>query len=91
MHPRPRPPSPCPCVLLTPPSSHMLSHLSPFLHPYAQELRETIVPSARAYPLHALLDECSHYYRKTGRRVTFEYTLLSGVNDSDAHVSNHSQ
>ncbi len=34
----------------------------------------------------ALLEDCVAFYEKTGRRITFEYVLLAGVNDSDAHV-----
>ncbi|KXZ55177.1 hypothetical protein GPECTOR_3g323 [Gonium pectorale] len=56
------------------------------LHAPNQALRETIIPSAKAYPLEALMDDCSSYFRATGRRVTFEYTLLSGVNDEKAHA-----
>jgi hypothetical protein len=35
----------------------------------------------------ALMQDCATYFKVTGRRVTFEYTLLAGVNDSPAHVS----
>jgi 23S rRNA (adenine2503-C2)-methyltransferase len=42
--------------------------------------------SARAFPLAALLEECRTYFKITGRRVTFEYTLMSGVNDSPENV-----
>ena len=38
--------------------------------------------SARVYPLEALMMDCREYFRTTGRRVTFEYTVLAGVNDS---------
>eukprot|EP00892_Ulva_mutabilis_P008955 jgi/Ulvmu1/6431/UM003_0060.1 len=52
------------------------------LHAPNQELRESLVPSARAYPIEQLLRDCGAYFRATSRRVTFEYTLLRGVNDS---------
>ncbi|GAQ82555.1 ribosomal RNA large subunit methyltransferase [Klebsormidium nitens] len=52
------------------------------LHAPNQRLREQIIPSARSYPLNALLTDCREYFAKTGRRVSFEYTLLAGVNDS---------
>lgn len=42
--------------------------------------------SAKAYPLHALLEDCRSFFEQTGRRVTMEYTLLAGVNDSPAQV-----
>jgi len=58
------------------------STLAVSIHAPNQQLRESIVPSAKAYPLHALLQDCAEYFRVTGRRVTFEYTLLAGVNDS---------
>ena len=37
--------------------------------------------SARVYPLEALMMDCQEYFRVTGRRVTFEYTVLAGIND----------
>lgn len=46
------------------------------LHAPNQELRESIVPSAKSYPLQALIEDCQDYFLETGRRVTFEYTLL---------------
>ena len=51
------------------------------LHASNQQLREQLIPSAKRYPLSTLLDECREYVRLTGRRVTFEYILLAGVND----------
>ncbi len=51
------------------------------LHASNQRQREQLIPSAKAYPLTALLDECREYVQLTGRRVTFEYILLAGVND----------
>ncbi|GFR39696.1 hypothetical protein Agub_g175, partial [Astrephomene gubernaculifera] len=57
------------------------------LHAPNQELRAAIIPSARAYPLEALMADCAGFYRRTGRRITFEYTLLAGVNDSDSHAA----
>ncbi|PNW88753.1 hypothetical protein CHLRE_01g043000v5 [Chlamydomonas reinhardtii] len=56
------------------------------LHAPNQALRESIIPSAKAYPIEALLEDCAAYFKRTGRRVTFEYTLLSGVNDEVAHA-----
>lgn len=43
--------------------------------------------SAKAYPLQALMEDSRQFFRATGRRVTFEYTLMAGVNDSVAQVS----
>lgn len=62
------------------------------LHASNQQIREQLVPSAHQYPLEALLDDCRDYVRLTGRRVTFEYILLAGLNDEpeDAiELANH--
>ncbi|CAM8892862.1 unnamed protein product [Rhodiola kirilowii] len=69
-------------------ASHKLqSTLAVSLHAPNQKLRETIIPSAKSYPLDALLMDCRDYFQETGRRVTFEYTLLAGVNDEPEHAS----
>jgi 23S rRNA (adenine2503-C2)-methyltransferase len=57
------------------------------LHASNQQLREKLIPSARRYPLEALLDECREYVQITGRRVTFEYILLAGLNDLPEHAA----
>ncbi len=49
------------------------------LHASNQALRETLIPSARQYPFEQLIEECYEYVHLTGRRVTFEYILLSGL------------
>lgn len=51
------------------------------LHASNQTLRQQLIPSAKKYTLDRLLDECRDYVRITGRRVTFEYILLAGIND----------
>jgi 23S rRNA (adenine2503-C2)-methyltransferase len=56
------------------------------LHAPDQRTRERLVPSASAYPLDALLEDCRLYKKQTGRRVTFEYALLAGENDSPEHA-----
>ena len=56
------------------------------IHAPNQAVRQKIIPSAKAYPLDALLQDCQRFLEVTGRRVTFEYTLLAGVNDSPAQV-----
>ena len=63
-------------------AAQLQSTLAVSLHAPDQELRQSIIPSAKAYPLNDLLDDCEQYFVATGRRVTFEYTLLAGVNDS---------
>ncbi len=57
------------------------------LHSSNQTLRTQLIPSAQQYPLSDLLDECREYVAVTGRRVTFEYILLAGLNDSEAHAA----
>jgi 23S rRNA (adenine2503-C2)-methyltransferase len=52
------------------------------LHAATDELRDRLVPINRRYPLGELLDACRAYTALTGRRVTFEWALIAGVNDS---------
>ncbi|BBD58959.1 radical SAM domain-containing protein [Nostoc sp. HK-01] len=61
------------------------------LHAPNQALREKLIPSARFYPFEDLLAECREYVAITGRRVTFEYVLLAGVNDLPQHALELSQ
>jgi 23S rRNA (adenine2503-C2)-methyltransferase len=56
------------------------------LHAPNQELRERLIPTARAYPFDSLLDDCRHYLELTGRRVSFEYILLGELNDHPKHA-----
>ncbi|NET34821.1 MAG: 23S rRNA (adenine(2503)-C(2))-methyltransferase RlmN [Cyanothece sp. SIO1E1] len=56
------------------------------LHASNQALRQRLIPSASKYPLASLLEECRAYVQITGRRVTFEYILLAGVNDCPTHA-----
>ncbi|MFN6559827.1 MAG: 23S rRNA (adenine(2503)-C(2))-methyltransferase RlmN [Nostoc sp. ChiSLP01] len=65
---------------------HLQITLAVSLHAPNQALREQLIPSARAYPLEDLLAECREYVEITGRRVTFEYILLAGVNDLPEHA-----
>ena len=61
-------------------------NLAVSLHAANDELRNELVPINRRYPLDALMDACADYLRQTGRRVSFEWALIDGVNDrrSDA-------
>jgi 23S rRNA (adenine2503-C2)-methyltransferase len=52
------------------------------LHAPNQEARQKLMPIARAYKLEELLEAVNYYTKKTGRRVTFEYGLMSDQNDS---------
>jgi 23S rRNA (adenine2503-C2)-methyltransferase len=56
------------------------------LHAPNQELREELIPSARKYQIEELFAECRDYVEMTGRRVSFEYILLAGVNDLPEHA-----
>ncbi len=56
------------------------------LHAPDQRLREELIPTAHAYPIEALLDDCRRYVVITGRRVSFEYILLGGLNDQPHHA-----
>ncbi|KAG0576652.1 hypothetical protein KC19_5G096400 [Ceratodon purpureus] len=68
-------------------AAHKLqSTLAISLHAPNQDLRSQIVPSAKGYPLDALLEDCKYYFETTGRRLSFEYTLLAGVNDQREHA-----
>jgi 23S rRNA (adenine2503-C2)-methyltransferase len=51
------------------------------LHASNQKLRSQLIPSAKHYTLKHIMEDCREYVRITGRRVTFEYVLLAGVND----------
>jgi 23S rRNA (adenine2503-C2)-methyltransferase len=67
-------------------ASQLRATLAVSLHASNQPLREKLIPSAKHYPLEALLDECREYVQLTGRRVTFEYILLAGLNDCPEHA-----
>lgn len=56
------------------------------LHSAVQSTRDTLMPGVRAYPLDALRDSLVDYAEKTGRRPSVEYTLIAGVNDTDAEL-----
>lgn len=56
------------------------------LHGATQEKRRKLMPVAEKYDLVKVLDACDDYFRKTGRRVTFEYSLIEGVNDTAEDV-----
>lgn len=52
------------------------------LHAPNNEIRDMLMPINKAYPLEKLMEEIRHYIKMTNRRVTFEYILLAGINDS---------
>ncbi len=53
------------------------------LHASNQEKRLSLMPVANKYDIHEVVDACRYYFDQTGRRVTFEYSLVGGVNDTD--------
>lgn len=53
------------------------------LHSPNDELRRTIMPIANKYSINQIIEACRYYFEKTGRRITFEYSLIEGVNDSE--------
>jgi 23S rRNA (adenine2503-C2)-methyltransferase len=55
------------------------------LHAPEDRLRDELVPLNRKYPLAALMEACRTFARTTGKRVTFEYIHLPGVNDLPGH------
>ncbi len=57
------------------------------LHSAIQKTRDAIMPGVRTYPLTQLRETLSTYATRTGRRPTFEYALIAGVNDTDAELA----
>ena len=49
------------------------------------------MPVANKYEIHEVVDACRYYFAQTGRRVTFEYSLVGGVNDTDEDAAELSQ
>ncbi len=60
--------------------------LSVSLHAPNDEIRNTIMPVNKAYPVDQLLDACRRYYKATNRRISFEYAMIDGVNDSEENA-----
>nr|WP_176718844.1 23S rRNA (adenine(2503)-C(2))-methyltransferase RlmN [Caloranaerobacter ferrireducens] len=61
--------------------------LSISLHSAFDNERRKIMPIANKYTIKDILDACKYYVSKTNRRITFEYTLINGVNDSVRHAN----
>ena len=57
--------------------------LSVSLHAPDSETRSRIMPVNKAYDVEALFAACHRYFQKTGRRISFEYAMIDGVNDND--------
>ena len=61
------------------------------LHASNNEKRKELMPIANQYEIHEVLDACRTYFDKTGRQLTFEYSLVSGVNDTDQDAAELSE
>jgi len=57
------------------------------LHASNQKIRESIIPSAKNYDIKNIIEDCREFVRDTGRRVSFEYLMLSGINDKLEHAN----
>ena len=53
------------------------------LHATTDEKRKQLMPIANRYSIKEIMDACAYYFEVTGRRITFEYSLVGGVNDSE--------
>lgn len=60
--------------------------LSVSLHAPDDETRSKIMPANRGRGVEQLMDCCRRYYEKTGRRISFEYAMIDGVNDTEYHA-----
>lgn len=60
--------------------------LSVSLHAPDDETRSKIMPANRGRGVDALMDACKRYYDRTGRRISFEYAMIDGVNDTEYHA-----
>lgn len=65
--------------------------LSVSLHAPNDEIRSRTMPVNRRWPIETLLKACRAYTKETGRRISFEYALISGVNDSDENAAELAQ
>ena len=61
-------------------------HLAVSLHAATQAERAALVPAAKKWPLDELMAACRTYSETTGRRIFYEWTLIEGKNDSEAHA-----
>ena len=60
--------------------------LSVSLHAPDDETRSKLMPANRGRGVRQLMDCCRRYYEKTGRRISFEYAMIDGVNDTEKHA-----
>ena len=62
---------------------HLQITLALSLHAATDEKRRELMPVANRYSLQELMEACTYYFEQTGRRITFEYSLVKGVNDTN--------
>ena len=62
-------------------------NLAVSLHAPNDLIRKEIMPITNRYPIRDLIDACKYYISKTNRRITFEYALIRGLNDSSEHAA----
>ncbi|MBR1930782.1 MAG: 23S rRNA (adenine(2503)-C(2))-methyltransferase RlmN [Lachnospiraceae bacterium] len=62
---------------------HLQITLALSLHATTDEKRKRLMPIANRYSIRELMEVCDYYFSQTGRRITFEYSLVGGVNDTD--------
>lgn len=62
---------------------HLQITLALSLHAATDEKRKKLMPVANRYSIAELMEACEYYFEQTGRRITFEYSLVKGVNDSE--------
>ena len=63
-------------------NEHLQITLALSLHATTDEKRKKLMPIANKYSIAELMDACRFYFEQTGRRITFEYSLVGGVNDT---------
>lgn len=56
------------------------------LHAPNDEIRRQTMPVANRYTMDEIIQACRYYFEKTGRRITFEYSMIRGVNDKEEHA-----
>jgi 23S rRNA (adenine2503-C2)-methyltransferase len=62
-------------------------NLAVSLHAATDDLRDRLVPINRRYPLQDLVETCREYTHRSGRRLSFEWALIAGVNDTDEQAT----
>lgn len=61
-------------------------NLAVSLHAPSDKVRNKIMPISKKYPLEKLMEACENYTEVTHRRITFEYVMLDGINDTEKHA-----